>query len=119
VYRSIGSQVSAIRYQLSGDAEDVVRAVISAAKDGDMVAAKIVLDRIAPPCKGRRVRLKLPSIVGAADLVKALAAVADAMARGVISAEEAQAAAAVLEHHRKAVETLDLERRITAIEAKV
>jgi hypothetical protein len=49
VYRSIGSQVSAIRYQLSGDAEDVVRAVISAAKDGDMVAAKIVLDRIAPP----------------------------------------------------------------------
>jgi hypothetical protein len=42
----------------------------------------------------------------------------DAMARGVLSAEEAQAAAAVLEHHRKAVETLDLERRITALEEK-
>jgi hypothetical protein len=47
----------------------------------------------------------LPPIVRAADLVKALAAVADAMARGVLSAEEAQSAAAVLEHHRKAVET--------------
>jgi Family of unknown function (DUF5681) len=104
---------------MSGDAEAVVRAVVNAAKGGDMTAAKIILDRIAPPCRGRPVRLDLPPIVGAADLVRALAAVADAMARGVLSAEEAQAAAAVLEHHRKAVETLDLERRIAAIETKV
>jgi hypothetical protein len=103
---------------MSNDAEAVVRAVIEAAKGGDMTAAKIVLDRIAPPCRGRPVRLDLPPIVCAADLVRALAAVADAMARGVLSAEEAQAAATVLEHHRKAVETLDLERRITAIEEK-
>ena len=104
---------------MAGDAEAVVKAVVTAAKGGDMTAARLVLDRIAPPCRGRPVRLDLPPIVGAADLVKALAAVADAMARGVLSAEEAQAAAAVLEHHRKAVETLDLERRIAAIEAKV
>ena len=39
------------------------------------------------------------------------------MSRGVISAEEAQAAAVVLEHHRKAVETFDLERRLAALEA--
>jgi hypothetical protein len=103
---------------MSNDAEAVVRAVIEAAKGGDMTAAKIVLDRIAPPCRGRPVRLDLPPIVCAADLVRALAAVADAMSRGVLSAEEAQAAATVLEHHRKAVETLDLERRITAIEEK-
>lgn len=55
-------------------------------------------------------------ITAAADLVKTLSAVTDAMARGVISAEEAQAAAAVLDHQRKAVETLDLERRIAALE---
>jgi hypothetical protein len=104
---------------MDGDTEDVEKAVISAAKGGDMTAAKIILDRIAPPCRGRPVRLDLPPIVSAADLVRALAAVADAMARGVLSAEEAQAAAAVLEHHRKAVETFDLERRMAAIEAKL
>ena len=81
-----------------------------------MTAARLVFDRIAPPCRGRPVRLDLPPIVSAADLVKALAAVTDAMARGVISAEEAQAAAAVLDHQRKAVETLDLELRIAALE---
>ncbi|MCA1604571.1 MAG: hypothetical protein LC775_03630, partial [Acidobacteria bacterium] len=89
-----------------------------AAKKGDMTAAKIILDRIAPPCRGRRVRLNLPPIVGAADVVQASTAVVDAMSRGVISAEEAQAAAVVLEHHRKAVETFDLERRLAALEQK-
>jgi hypothetical protein len=102
---------------MADDCEAVVRAVINAAKDGDMTAARLVLDRIAPPCRGRPVRLDLPLIVSATDLVKALAAVVDAMSRGVISAEEALAAAAVLDHHRKAVETFDLERRIAAIEA--
>ena len=101
---------------MAGDVEAVVQAVIDAAKGGDMTAARLVLDRIAPPCRGRRVRLPLPQITAAADLVKALSAVTDAMARGVISAEEAQAAAAVLDHQRKAVETLDLERRIGALE---
>jgi uncharacterized protein DUF5681 len=108
-----------VQRMMSGDAEAVVKAVVTAAKEGDMTAARLVLDRIAPPCRGRPVRLNLPAIVTAADLVKALAAVADAMARGVISAEEAQAAAAVLERHRKAVETHDLERRITALESKL
>jgi hypothetical protein len=103
---------------LADDTEAVVQAVVAAAKDGDMTAARLVLDRIAPPGRGRPVQLDLPPIAGAADLVQALAAITDAMARGDISAEEAQAAAAVLDHHRKAVETLDLERRIAAIEEK-
>lgn len=60
---------------MAGDAEAVINAVVAAAKDGDMTAARLVLDRIAPSCRGRRVRLDLPPIVGAADRVKALAAV--------------------------------------------
>ena len=103
---------------MADDAEAVVKAVVTAAKAGDMTAARLVLDRIAPPCRGRPVRLDLPPIVCAADLLRASAAVVDAMSRGVISAEEAQAAAVVLEHHRKAVETFDLEVRIAALEQK-
>ena len=105
-----------VQRMMSGDAEDVVKAVVAAAKEGDMTAARLVLDRIAPLCRGRRVRLVLPPINGAADVVQASAVIIDCMSRGIISAEEAQAAAAVLDHHRKAVETLDLERRIAALE---
>ena len=42
---------------MANDAEDVVKAVVAAAKGGDMTAARLVLDRIAPPCRGRPVRL--------------------------------------------------------------
>jgi hypothetical protein len=38
---------------MAGDAEAVVNAVVTAAKGGDMTAARLVLDRIAPPCRGR------------------------------------------------------------------
>ena len=59
---------------MADHAQAVVKAVVAAAKDGDMTAARLVLDRIAPPCRGRPVRLNLPPIVSAADLVRALAA---------------------------------------------
>jgi hypothetical protein len=35
------------------DAVDVVRAVVRAAKKGDMTAAKLILDRLVPPMKAR------------------------------------------------------------------
>ncbi|WP_292533500.1 hypothetical protein [Methylocystis sp.] len=42
------------------DATEIVRAVIAAARGGDMVACKIVLDRICPARKGRPIRFDLP-----------------------------------------------------------
>ena len=42
---------------MADDIEGVVNAVVTAAQGGDMQACKIVLDRIAPPCRGQRVRL--------------------------------------------------------------
>src|SRR5260370_80064 len=41
---------------MQDDIEDVVRAVVDAAKERDMTAAKLVLERVAPRPKGRAVR---------------------------------------------------------------
>jgi hypothetical protein len=40
----------------------VVKAVMAAAKGGDMTAARLVLDRIAPPCREAPVSLDLPRL---------------------------------------------------------
>ena len=56
-------------------------------------------------------------VKNAADTVAALGAVVAAVASGELSGEEAVAVASVLEAHRKAVETLELEQRIAALEA--
>ena len=103
---------------MDGAAEDVVNAVVSRAKDGDMVAAKLVLDRIAPVRKGRPVSLPLPPVETAAGVLAALGATVTAMADGDITPDEAATVAGILEVKRRAIETAELEARIAALEER-
>ena len=67
------------------------RAVVAKARKGDMVAARLVLDRIWPAVRGRALKLDLPSVADAAGInaahTKLLASVAD----GTLTPEEALA----------------------------
>jgi hypothetical protein len=47
---------------MADDNEAVVRAVVEAAKGGEMTAARLILDRIAPPRRSSPVSLELPTI---------------------------------------------------------
>ena len=92
------------------DGEDVVQAVLTAAKGGDMVAARLVLERILPARRGRPVVFALPPVKSAGDLPHALAAVVAAVAAGNLTPEEGQAVAAMLEVQRRGIELADHER---------
>ena len=96
--------------------EDILNAMVGAAKGGDMTAAAHVLSRIWPIRKGRPIALTLPAIQSASDVVAAVGAVADAVGAGEITPEEGQAVASILEAKRRAIETVDLEQRLTALE---
>ena len=100
------------------NAAAVMQAVVMAARGGDMRAADILLSRLWPQRKGRPVALDLPPLHKAADVTAALAVTAAAMADGTLSPEEAGAVAAVIETQRRAIETLELEARIAALEAR-
>jgi Family of unknown function (DUF5681) len=95
---------------------EIMAAVIAAAKGGDMRAADILLRRLWPERKGRPVQMHLPAIMAPSDIVAALGAVADAMAAGELSPEEGAAVAGILEAQRRAVETVEMEARIAALE---
>ncbi len=97
-------------------AEDVMRAVLDAARGGDMRAADILLRRLWPERKGRPVQFDLPPLVTAADGAQATGAVAAAVASGHLSPEEGQAVAAIVEAHRRAVETVELAERLAQLE---
>jgi len=101
---------------LEDDSKEVVEAVVKAAKGGDMTAARLVLERIAPVRRGRSIVLSLPKIKDAADVGDAISVVIEAMGRGELSAEEAQAVASVVEIRRRAIETTDHEARLKALE---
>jgi hypothetical protein len=83
-----------------------------------MRAADILLRRLWPERKGRAIAMDLPAMETASDLVAALGAVTGLVAAGDISPEEGQSVAAIMEAHRRAIETTDLERRIADLESK-
>jgi hypothetical protein len=103
---------------MQDDAKNIVRAVLDAAKAGDMTAARLILDRISPVRRGRAVYLELPSVKTAADISAAMATLITAMASGDVTPDEAATAASVLELRRKALETEELEQRLQALEEK-
>jgi hypothetical protein len=96
--------------------EDILTKMVEQAKSGDMRAADLVLSRIWPVRKGRPVALTLPAIETSTNVVAAIGAVTDAVAAGDITPDEGQAVASILEAKRRAIETVELETRITALE---
>ena len=103
--------------QIADDAgEAILKTMVEAAKGGDMRAAELVLQRIWPARKSRPIALTLPAIQSASDVVAAVGAVADAVGAGDITPDEGQAVASILEAKRKAIETVDLEARLSALE---
>jgi hypothetical protein len=100
-----------------GEAEAVLGNVLKAAKTGDLKAAEIILSRVWPAKKGRPVRLDLPAIKTAPDILAALATVIDATGKGEITTDEAAAVAGVLEMKRRAIETVELEARLARLES--
>jgi hypothetical protein len=57
-----------------GAAEEICKAVIDKANTGDMVAARIIVERLCPPRKDRPLAFGLPKIGTAADAAKAASA---------------------------------------------
>jgi hypothetical protein len=83
------------------------------------VALRLVLERVAPLRRGRPVRFDLPAggVERAGDVSAALGAVLEATAEGALTPDEAATIAGVLEAKRKAIETVEIEARLAALEA--
>jgi hypothetical protein len=104
---------------LEDEGGSIVRTVIDRAKEGDPTALRLCMERLVPPCKERCISLELPGDVMTAEgTLGALAAVVAALARGEITPGETEATARVLETCRKAVETQELDRRLTELEKR-
>ena len=101
---------------LDGEAEVITRKAIEKAKDGDMAAIRLCLERILPTIKSRPIEIDLPPVETAEDITAAQGAVIAAMARGEITPDDASTVAGVLEAKRRAIETVELEKRLDILE---
>lgn len=99
-------------------APELVERVLDLARNGDVGALRIALDRIAPAPRDAPIELALPPVTSAADLPAAFASVLEAVASGRLTPSEAERVASLLANAGRLLEAADLEARIAALEAK-
>ncbi|HXH00243.1 MAG TPA: DUF5681 domain-containing protein [Sphingomicrobium sp.] len=103
---------------LASEHEALTRKAIEKALNGDTVALRLCLDRIAPARKDAPISMALPVVKSIADAVDASAAVMEAVALGDATPDEGGRVMALLTAHKGIMEAGDLEARITALEGK-
>jgi Family of unknown function (DUF5681) len=108
----------AVEALLDGEAEGLTRKAVELALAGDTVALRLCLERLIPPRKDRPVALALPPLAGTADLPTITAALLTAAAAGELTPGEAGELSKLVESHRRAIETAEIERRLSALEAQ-
>lgn len=97
------------------DLQGICKSIIAQAQSGNMQAAKIIFDRLIPPRKDRPISITLPEIQTAEDILKAVAAITQAIANGEISPSEGEAIARILDIHAKAIELHDFEKTLNEL----
>jgi hypothetical protein len=120
--RTVGSRnrASVLLDQLADDeAEALFKSTLDAAKEGKPWAVELILSRIWPARKSRPVSIALPPMQNATDTLAAQAAVIDAATTGQVTLDEAQALSALVEGHRRAIETVTLEERLRKLEEAI
>ena len=77
------------------------------------------MKRICPPRRERAIRIKMAPLDAPQDVLGAIATVLSAVARGAITPSEGQALASLIEVQLKAIETVEIEQRLAAVEQSV
>jgi hypothetical protein len=108
----------AVEELLEGQHEALTQAAVKKALEGDTVALRLCLDRIAPPRKDTPVSFELPPIATATDTVAASSSLLAAVAASEVTPDEAGRVMALLTAHKALVDASTFEARLAALEAK-
>ena len=106
---------------LDAEAEILVRTVLDKALyRGDPLAMKLCIERLLAPRRHERVRFAMPSLETPADAVKAVAAIAAAVADGDLApAEAGRSRRADAGSFLRGLDAQDFEQRLAALEKAV
>jgi len=108
----------AVEALLQGQHAALTQKAINKALEGDTVALRLCLDRIAPPRRDAPITIDFPAVKSAADAVTAGSAVMAALSAGEATPDEAARVMAILTAQKGLIETCDLESRIVELERR-
>jgi len=106
----------AIESLLQGQTEALTQTVIAKALEGDSVALRLCMERIAPAPKDKPVAFKLPFLNNALDASQAAGSVLAAVSDGGLTPIEATRVMMLIDSYRRTLELTEIEERIKALE---
>ncbi|MFO1052228.1 MAG: hypothetical protein U1F36_08445 [Planctomycetota bacterium] len=95
--------------------EAIAKRLVKAALEGDVAAAKVVLDRTLG--RSAPAVFRMPRIESTADLPGALNQILRAAARGAISPEDAARFASIVDAAGRAIAAAEIEERLARLES--
>ena len=109
-------KVEALRLLIAKDAPQLVKKLIAQAMDGDVMAARILIERAIPAMKPveQPVALAIPQDAGLADQGRAVVA---ALAEGILAPSQAASILQALAGIARLIELEEFEKRLSALEA--
>ena len=106
----------AIESLLQGQAEALTQTAVKQALEGDSVALRLCMERIAPAPKDQPVSFNLPKMSNALDASEAAGRVLEAVSEGELTPIEATRVMGLIDTYRRTLELTDIETRIAALE---
>jgi hypothetical protein len=106
----------AIESLLEGQAEALTQTAINKALEGDSVALRLCMERIAPAPKDQPVSFSLPKMNNALDASEAAGSVLTAVSMGELTPIEATRVMGLIDSYRRTLELTELEERLRVLE---
>ena len=101
---------------LDRDGPAILETLVELAKEGDIAAIRMCIERIFPRPHGRPVAFDLPPMTTAADAVTAMGGIMQAIGDGDLSAQEGAELSKVVAGFSQTVATADMEQRLRQVE---
>ena len=106
----------AIETLLEGQAEALTQKAISKALDGDSMALRLCMERIAPAPKDNPVAFALPHMKSVSDASQAAESVLTAVREGNLTPIEATRVMGLIDSYRRTLELTEIENRLKVLE---
>ena len=103
---------------LDGQAQALTQRAVELALDGDTVALRLCLERLAPPRRDAPVEFSLPPMKTARNAAEAAGAVLQAVSSGELTPSEGAVVMGLVDAYRRTLETSELEARVAALEGQ-
>ena len=101
---------------LEGSLEKICKKVEEEALNGNMQAAKMILERFLPPRKDRAIEIELPPIETFEDVLDTVGFIVNAVGTGKITPSEGELLVRTIESYAKALEIFEFESRLKTVE---